>query len=213
MKIYDVSMSIHPDMPVYKNRAENRPVIGKIRDVDSDGVNESVITMNLHTGTHVDAPRHLSNPGEGIDKLSLDLLFGPCRVLDLTAVASRITNQDLLPSNITPGEAIFLKTANSLSDFIPTEFVYLAESGAIHLAEHKVRLVGIDSLGIERDQPGHPTHRHLMAAGTIIVEGLRLSDIEAGTYRMFCLPLKIKGGDGAPARVILLDDYRVNPLL
>lgn len=204
MKIWDVSMLIAENMMVYKNREEKKPSITLDREFSEGGVNESVIKMNLHTGTHIDAPFHMQQGGQTVESLDLGHLITKCSVLDLTTVKDGITNDDLIGLNIKEGSFVLLKTKNSFSEDFLMDFTYLAKSGAEYLAQMKVVGVGIDALGIERDQPGHSTHKILFDNKIIIIEGLRLKEVEGGDYCMMALPLKIKGADGAPARVVLI---------
>lgn len=203
MKLFDVSMPVQKGMPVYKGLEERQPAVERIRKMPADSVNESVITMNLHTGTHIDAPGHMIEGGEGVESLDLRQLLGSCRVLDLADVENAIGEKELRRFDIREGDFILLKTRNSFSEKLLDDFVYLDAGGARYLADRKIRGVGIDSLGIERSQPGHETHRTLMGQGVVIVEGLRLKDIEEGEYGLCALPVNIKGADGAPARVVL----------
>ncbi|TXK89605.1 cyclase family protein, partial [Parageobacillus sp. SY1] len=103
---------------------------------------------------------------------------------------------------------VLFKTKNSLEDAFNFEFIYVAEDAARYLADKKVRGVGIDALGIERSQPGHPTHKTLFSAGVIVIEGLRLKDVPEGSYFMVAAPLKLVGTDAAPARVILFENMQ-----
>ena len=205
MKIHDISMTINKQMSVYKGLEEKRPEFIKVKNLPLDSVNETEIKMNLHTGTHIDAPKHIFENGETIEKTDLHKLISKCIVLDLTDVSEGITDDDLRTKDIQNGDAVLLKTSNSKHDPIPVDFVYLTETGAKYLVDRNVTVVGIDSLGIERNQKGHPTHKTLMNAGVIIIEGLSLGDIKEGEYLMMALPLKIEGADGAPARIILSD--------
>lgn len=204
MKIFDVSMPVKKGMPVYKGLEERQPIVELLRKMPVDSVNESAITMNLHTGTHIDAPRHMIEGGEGIETIDLKQLFGSCTVLGLTEMTDAIGEKDLQGFNIKEGDFILLKTRNSFSEELLDDFIYLDKSGARYLAEKKIRGVGIDSLGIERSQPGHETHKQLMGQGIIIIEGLRLKDVDDGVYELHALPVLIEGADGAPARVVLM---------
>ncbi len=200
MKIYDVTGSIFEGMAVYKNKPEKQP---KLKTVTNGYVTESRIDMDVHTGTHIDAPLHMMTDGETFESIPLDNLVGMCTVLDLTAVHDRITKADLERFAIREGDFVLLKTRNSDDDAFRFDFVFLAQDGAEYLARLGVRGVGIDALGIERDQPGHPTHHILFQNGVIVMEGLRLKEVEAGEYFMVAAPLKIVGTDAAPARVLL----------
>jgi len=206
MIIYDISMTIEKGMGVYKNKEEKRPVIRFERKIPNDSINESSMYMNLHTGTHIDAPYHVDDMGDTIDDISLNKLITRCRVLDLTNIVGGITKEDLMGKNIRTGEFLLLKTKNSFTEEFEADFVYVEKSGAEYLAEKEITGVAIDSFGIERTQPDHETHKTLFNKGIIIIEGVRLKGIAESEYFMCALPLKIKGVDGAPARIVLIKE-------
>jgi len=206
MIIYDISMTIEKSMGVYKNIQEKRPVIKFEKKIPRDSINESSMYMNLHTGTHIDAPYHVDNEGATIDSIDLNKLITKCRVLDLIKVEDRITKEDLMHKNIRSGEFLLLKTKNSFTEEFDHNFVFLEKSGAEFLVEKEIIGVAIDSFGIERTQIGHETHKTLFSKGIIIIEGVRLKEIGEGEYFMCALPLKIKGVDGSPARIVLIKD-------
>lgn len=205
MKIYDISMEINPDMPVYKGREEVKTKFEIISDYSEGDIHQTRINMDMHSGTHVDAPYHMLETGEKSDFFTPENSLGQCRVLDLTSVEDQIEKKDLIGLDIRAGEFIIFKTANSFRKNFNYDFVFLAASGAEYLAEKGIRGVGIDSLGIETGQEGYPTHKKLLTNGIIIVEGLRLAEVEAGEYVLLLAPLKISGGDGIPARALLLE--------
>jgi arylformamidase len=92
---------------------------------------------------------------------------------------------------------------NSKHAFFP-EYTHLTEDGATYLVEQGVKVVGVDYLSVEQfHKPGHPAHHALLGNNVVIIEGLNLSEVEPGAYEMYCLPLRIEGADGAPARVVL----------
>ncbi|MBU3181597.1 cyclase family protein [Clostridium psychrophilum] len=206
MIIYDISMTIEQKMGVYKNKEEKRPVIRYERKIPKDSINESSMYMNLHTGTHVDAPHHVDNMGATIEEVDLNKLITKCRVIDLTKIVGGITKENLIDKNIQSGEFILLKTKNSFTENFDPDFVYVEKGGAEYLAEKNIIGVAIDSFGIERNQPSHETHKILFNKGIIIIEGVRLKEIAEAEYLMCALPLKIKGVDGAPARIVLIKD-------
>ena len=206
MIIYDISMTIEKNMGVYKNIEGKRPVIKFERKIPKDSINESSIYMNLHTGTHIDAPFHVDDKGATIDTIDLNKLITECRVIDLTNIEDGITKEDLVDKNIKAGEFLLFKTRNSDVEEFKSDFVFLYKSGAKYLAEKEIIGVAIDSFGIERDQPEHETHKILFSHGITIIEGVRLKEIKEGEYFMCALPLKIKGVDGAPARIVLIKD-------
>ena len=203
MKIYDITAPIFNGMPVYKNKPEKQPEI----NTNTNGhVTESRISMDVHTGTHVDAPLHMINDGETIETIDIQQLVRPVKVLDLSSVEEKITKEDIENYDIEENDFLLFKTKNSWDTEFNFDFIYVAEDAATYLKDKKIAGTGIDSLGIERAQEGHPTHRTLMGSGIIIMEGLQLKDIEEGSYFMVAAPLKIEGTDASPARVILMDE-------
>ncbi len=204
IKIYDISMSISPHMAVYKNKAEKRPIINTIREFPTSSTHESTIELDLHTGTHLDAPLHMIQGGNTVDETDLNRVIRECKVLDLTAVHTKITQADLINQVIVRGDFLLLKTKNSDDKIFKEDFIYLDHSGAQYLKDKEVVGVGIDALGIERNQPGHETHQLLLGNDIVILEGLRLSEVEAGTYFLIAPPLKISGVEAAPVRAVLI---------
>lgn len=204
-KIYDISMPIREGMPVYKNKPEKQPKIHVLQSHDTGSVQESRVELDVHTGTHVDSPLHMVKDGDTMEGVPLTRLVGPCRVLELPQVNGGISQADLQGHDIQEGEFLLFKTRNSNEDVFNPEFVYLAEDGARYLAETGISGVGIDALGVERSQPGHPTHKALFAAGIVVIEGLRLAEVPAGRYFMVAAPIKLMDTEAAPARVMLLE--------
>ncbi|TWI58097.1 cyclase family protein [Halalkalibacter nanhaiisediminis] len=202
MKVYDITAPVFEGMPVYKNKPEKQPKFIKTTNAH---VTESKLEMDAHTGTHIDAPLHMINDGETFETLSLDKLVGSAKVFDLTQVEDGITKADLENLDIQENDFVLFKTSNSLEDEFNFEFIFLKEDGAKFLAERKVRGVGIDALGVERSQPGHPTHKALFGADIIVIEGLRLKEVAPGSYFMVAAPLKLVGTDASPARVLLFE--------
>lgn len=199
----DISWPISSEITEYKNGTS---VV--FNQFQADNVRSSVITLGSHTGTHVDAPSHFISCGDSIDQVPLQNLIGECVVLDLAHISNAITQHDLEPfeAQITRDAIVLLKTKNSnLFETGPfcTEFIYLDATGAAYLADKKVKAVGIDYLGIERNQPGHPTHKQLLESDIAIIEGLRLQNVIPGTYFFICLPIALQGLEAAPARAIL----------
>lgn len=202
--LYDISMTVHEGMPVYNNKAEKKPVISVRQDFSKAKTYESNLSLDLHTGTHLDAPLHIFPDGARIESIPLERLFMPCRLLDFTHLKEKITEDDLRNKGIVPGDFILLKTKNSWAEEFDPEFVYLEQSGAAYLAKQKIKGVGIDALGIERGQPDHETHKLLFQADIVILEGLRLKEVPEGSYTLYALPLKLRGVEAAPVRAVLL---------
>lgn len=202
--IYDISMTIEESMQVWKNYEQKKPKITNVQNHDEGKPHESLLSMNVHTGTHVDAPLHMLAGGDTIETIPLERLVGPARVLDLTHVKAFITKEDLEPFAIQRGERILFKTSSSFSEDFLMDFVFLREDGAKYLADIGIGLVATDALGIERAQAEYPTHRTLMRNDVIIVEGVRLKEVAAGNYSLVIAPLKLTGIDASPARAFLM---------
>ncbi|WP_108585194.1 cyclase family protein [Paenisporosarcina sp. OV554] len=205
MKMYDVTGTIYEEMTVYKNKPEKQP---KLNQVTTGYVTETRLELDVHTGTHIDAPLHMVVGGDTFETIAMDDLVGQCKVFDLTQVDDGISKKDLEKFEIQKDDFVFLKTKNSYEETFNFDFIYLAQDGAEYLTQLGVRGVGIDTLGIERSQEGHPTHKTLFAKKIIIIEGLRLKEINQGEYFMVAAPLKLVGTDGSPARVLLFEGLR-----
>ena len=208
MKIYDISMEISYEMPVYKGRAEKRPIFKVDSDFKSGSSYETRLDMNLHTGTHLDAPLHMIEGEKNLDSFNLDKVITKCRVIDLTDAVEKISKVHLETKKIQTGDFILLKTQNSTENILEKDFIYLDETGAEYLRDKKIKGVGIDALGIERAQPGHETHKMLFNAGIVIIEGLKLDEVDEGEYFLFAAPLKIKGVEASPVRAVLISDLK-----
>ena len=204
MKLIDISMEISAGMPVYKGREAKRPLLTVDSDFSTGHVYESRLEMNLHTGTHLDAPLHMIPGGETTGPISLEQTVCGAKVLDFTHVEEKITRGDLEGKGIEAGDFVLLKTRNSLVDILEGKYIYLEATGAAYLRERGVSGVGIDALSIERDNPGHQTHITLLSAGIQILEGLRLGSVEEGNYFLVAVPLKIAGVEAAPVRAFLM---------
>ena len=205
MKIIDISWPITSDITTYKNKSDVQII--QTHSWETSVKRESQLICGMHTGTHIDAPAHFLKSGLTVDQLDLNSVIGPTQVLELSFVTNKITKQDLVNFNITAGAIILLKTSNSnlaANSLFEPNFVYLDSSGAEYLASKKIKAVGIDYLGIERNQPEHDTHKILFSAGIIIIEGLRLAHVTAGNYELICLPLNIIGQEASLARAILI---------
>lgn len=208
MKIYDITLPISPTSPVWPGD----PPVDILQAVQPGPENPftvSRVCMSAHTGTHVDAPRHIFTTGKPVDALDIDVLTGPAYVIDARGVAqltAEALSQLSIPSRAT--RLLFLTDNTAIWESHPTEFVpnyvALTADGAQWLVERQIRLVGIDYLSIAPYGEEIRTHEILLQAGVIVVEGLYLNHVPPGAYELYCLPLKIVGADGAPARVVLV---------
>lgn len=207
--IIDISWPIKPTMTTYKNKGGI--AFSPTKTFIADGTREAQVTLPTHLGTHVDAPSHFLEHGSSIDQINLSTLIGPCIILDLTNEAESITREKLAVHDIKGYTRVLLKTNNSAfnddAPFTPS-FVYLHESGAQYLIDNGIITIGIDYLGIERNQPAHETHIKLLSNSITIIEGLRLAHVFAGPSFLCCLPLTLTGLDAAPARAVLVDGMR-----
>jgi arylformamidase len=206
MKIYDVTQPISPAMPVWPGDSPVR--LARVRSMDKGERNNlSEMACSVHIGTHVDAPLHFIAGGIDIPALSLDALIGPARLVELPDV-DEITVASLSRLDMRAVTRVLFKTRNGrLSrDVFQKAFVAIAPDAAGWLVEHGVRLVGIDYLSVESFGGDGSVHRRLLDAGVVLVEGLDLADAPPGDYMLYCLPLKLVGSEGAPARVVLVQE-------
>lgn len=168
--------------------------------------NLSSLKTSAHVGTHMDAPLHFINGGSSIDQVPLDVVIGPARVIEIED-AREIPIAELEKHAIQPGERLLFRTANShrawKADEFQKDFVAIGEAAAKWLAERRPALVGVDYLSVAPFADGGPTHRALLGAGVWVIEGLNLEGVEPGRYELVCLPLKIAGAEGAPARAVI----------
>ena len=204
MKLIDVSVPLDAQLPTYPhNTPFTLEPIKRLARGDSSNV--STLHMSAHTGTHVDAPRHFFDDGAGTEALPLELLIGRARVIDVSSRA--VGAEDLSAIDLSDDIRVLIKTRNSRlwgSSEFQADYVGVTESGAKHLVEHGIKVVGVDYLSVEQfHNPGAPAHHVLLGAGVIVIEGLDLRQVEPGIYEMLCLPLRVVGSDGAPARVVL----------
>jgi arylformamidase len=176
---------------------------------DGDEANVTRLDMGAHTGTHMDAPLHFFEGDPGIEELPLEIAMGPARVIGIHG-EEPIDRGELEGLGIESGERILFRTRNSERVWVDRDFdegfVHVAPEAAEFLAECGVALVGVDYLsvgGYRSGSGGAETHRMLLGAGVWVVEGLDLSTVEPGDYELICLPMKLVGSDGAPARVLL----------
>ncbi len=205
MKWFDISLPLRPGIPQWPGDPVLR--IDKITDRTSgDAYTLSGLYMGLHTGTHMDAPCHFTEREAGTEVMPLDVTIGPARVIDFPGRAP-IGPEALCDRGIRRGQRLLLKTRNSdycyRTDDFCDDYVSLSPEGARWLVQRGVRLVGIDYLSIAGMDDAAETHTVLLAGGVWILEGLDLRGIDPGRYDLLCLPLRLPGRDGAPARAIL----------
>ncbi len=209
-KIYDASVPIRDGGLVYPgNPAIHVSLQQSI--AQGAGANVSQVDFGSHTGTHVDAKRHFFTDGNTVDQIPLETLMGPATLIEFGDDLMAVTRADLEQRDLRGVKRLLLKTRNSgflTSDptFHP-DFTYLAPDAAEYVVQLGILLVGIDYLSIEQFHSGHHmTHLTLLSANVAIVEGLNLADVPPGMYTLCCLPIKLAGCDGAPARAVLISE-------
>jgi arylformamidase len=207
MRFYDISVGISTDLPVWPG--DPLPEMARLsRIVDGDSCNVTQITSTVHTGTHVDAPLHYIEGGRSVENLSLEALIGRAYVIDLPK-ALILDAKTLERAGIPPRtRRVLFKTKNSLLwaqgvRSFQKDFVGLDPSGAEWIVRKGMQLVGVDYLSVTAMDQCDKTHRILLQAGVILLEGINLNRIRQGRYTLYCLPVKIVGSEGAPARAIL----------
>ncbi len=206
----DITLPISSELLVWPGNP-GIEVLPQQRIAGGDDANVSELRLGTHTGTHVDPPVHFVPGGAGIDRVPLDVLMGPCVVADARGFEGELGPEQLEGLRVPDGtERLLLRTDNSElwrrpPTTFPDTYTCIGVAGAAWILERGIRLVGVDFLSVERrGTPGHPTHKALLTAGVVIVEGLDLGDAEPGPYDLRVLPLRLVDGDGGPARAVLL---------
>jgi arylformamidase len=209
MKIIDISMPVSSETPLWPG--DPKVELARYSKIEEgDGVNVSRISMSVHTGTHVDAPYHFFQKGAKVDTLPLDVLIGKVQVVyfddGIEEINASVIEKQKINWDI---NRIIFKTHNSIRRAVENQefdrnYVALTADGAEYLVDKNIRLVGIDYLSIGLFTRPIKTHKILLKAGVIILEGLNLADVSAGEYELICLPVKLVGADGAPARAVLI---------
>lgn len=208
MRIYDISLMISPSMPTWPG--DPSLVLERVKKIeDGSHNNVSRLELSVHTGTHVDAPYHFLPKGETVDTLSLSHLTGRvyvCHLPDVAEITAEVLEQAEIPPRT---RRILFKTRNSeiwarREQNFQTDFVAITPDGAEFLVKRGIKLVGVDYLSVAPFGESQVTHQILLSAGVIVVEGVDLSQVPPGRYTLYCLPLKLSGSDGAPARAILI---------
>jgi arylformamidase len=207
-KIIDATVPLSAEVPTFPGDPRFQMEFSHRID-RGEPYNVAKLTLGAHSGTHVDAPYHFLADGSTVERLPLDVLLGRALVVEVGA-ASRVDRTDLERIALDGEQRLLLKTRMSGQLRRPEfqeDFVYLTAEAARYLVERGVRLVGIDYLSVEQfGSKDFGAHHALLRAGVVIVEGLDLSEAAAGHYQMACLPLRIVGADGSPARVVLWKD-------
>lgn len=181
----DLTRPMHNDMQVYD--AHERFCARRVCTCARDGFNLTLLNMCVHNGTHMDAPAHFIEDGATIDQVEIETLVGKTQILT-------ITDQSLakLPDHCPPRLLLRLETEDVLTVRQARAF---AQAG--------IKLLGCDRMSVASKCLDSEVHRILLGAGMYLIETLDLSGVVDGLYDMVCLPVKLKGCEGAPARVIV----------
>ncbi len=205
---YDISVSLGGESIDFPgDAAYQRKMVQTLES--GDACNLSEITMSAHAGTHMDAPYHFFSDGQTIDRYPVEKCVLRALVVHVQNSVS-IGPAELEGANVESGEAILFKTRNSTEGLVvkgvfEEKFVYLSERGADWCLQKGVGLVGIDYITIEKyGSKGFPVHRGILGRGIPILEGVNLGSVPEGRYTLYCFPLKIRGGEGAPVRAVLM---------
>lgn len=208
MTYYDISVPLRPGMPIWPGN----PPIETTRHLSierGDVANATVLRTDVHCGTHVDAPEHFVAGGARIDEIDLDPLLGPAVVVD-AGDADRVDAGLLDAAPIPHGTTrLLIRTSDSggwaSEPAFREDFVALTADASQWVVDRGIRLIGIDYLSVQRFEDGPATHQILLRAGVLILEGIDLGAVAPGPYELICLPVKLAGGEAAPARAILRD--------
>ena len=206
-RVHDVSRPLHDGGTIYPGDPEIR-----FRSHSSiargDEANVSALALGSHTGTHVDAPSHFLPGATPVDGIPVDRLIGPAVVLEIPDTVAAVGAGDLAAQDLLGQRRVLLRTRNSTlpARGFDREYCALSPDGAEYLLDRGVDLVGIDALSVERfGSEDFAVHHLLLGRGVVIVEGLDLSAVSPGVYQFICLPLRLQGLDGAPARAVLIE--------
>jgi arylformamidase len=209
MHIYDLSLPISQDIVTWPG--QETPKLTFLGHVDrGDSNTSSTMSMNVHTGTHLDAPLHFVKGGDTVENLDLHVLIGPARVFD--ALWADALSADVFERlNIPAGtERVLVRTRNSRQwaenrPGFDENYVGVTADGAQWLVDHGVKLIGVDYLSVAEYKDTSTPHHILLGAKVIPLEGLNLTGVPIGEYQLVALPMKLVGRDGAPTRVVLLE--------
>lgn len=205
MRIHDVTRLISEDMTVYKDRESKKIKRTVVADYEKADYYESRMDMDMHCGTHIDAPLHMLKGGDTIEKYDLSKFIGDCKVFDLTDVDEAIRKKDIENLDIQKDDIVIFKTKNSFDQGYNPKFVYIEEDAALYLSEKGIKTVGIDAMSIERDKKEHPSHKIILGANIGVIEDLYLKNVGQGQYFLSALPLNIRGSEASPIRAVLIE--------
>lgn len=211
--LYDITTPIHQDMPVYEG---DDPIeTTSILTIEESGIANitGIVNFTTHFGTHVDPPLHFVQNGQSLDDVPLERFCGVAKVIEIEE-GGNIDERQLRQHLISPNDIVLFKTDNSRRRLLEkkdfhTDHAYISQDGAEYLVQKKVKMVGVDYLSVDKyGDESFPAHNTLLRNGVVILESANLVEVEPSIYYLICLPLKIRGADGAPARAVLLEVTR-----
>jgi len=205
MRIHDVTRLISEDMTVYKDRESKKIKRTIVADYEKADYYESRMDMDMHCGTHIDAPLHMIKGGDTIEKYDLSKFIGDCKLFDLTDVDEAIRKKDIENLDIQKDDIVIFKTKNSFDKGYNPKFVYIEEDAAMYLSQKGIKTVGIDAMSIERDKKEHPSHKIILGANIGVIEDLYLKNVGQGQYFLSALPLNIRDSEASPIRAVLIE--------
>jgi arylformamidase len=212
VEIIDVTRTVDPKMLKWPDDTEPPSQEFVTRTDNGDPATVSEWKMSSHTGTRMDARMHFIPGGWTMEALDLSRSVGPCRIVDLTHVEGHVGRADLEAAEVAGQARLLLKTRNSEQGFMQREefeegYSAISREAAEYLVEIGVETIGVDYLSVEPFEDGEfNIHHTLLGADVVILEGPVLTEVEPGEYFLACLPLKLAGSDGSPARAILIRD-------
>jgi arylformamidase len=205
--IHDISLTLSSELISWPG--EGSLELTKIYSISNgDNCNVTKLSLSTHQGTHIDSPHHFIDDGRTSEDINLESLIGLCLVIDVVGCAI-INKEHIDKYDFNKYKRIIFKTNNSSLwkeniKYFDKNFVSLSLEAAQYLYNKGVILVGIDYLSIEEfSSTTHAVHKVLLGNNIVIIEGLNLSDISEGCYELICLPIKLRGSDGSPARAVL----------
>lgn len=206
MTLIDISVPLGDGLPTWPGSVGVR--VSRTMDLEAgDPVTVTHLAIDVHAGTHVDAPAHYLRGGATVESLPLEALIGPAWVADFPGVDA-IDAAALTAAQIPEGtRRLLLRSRNSrlwaMREPFHPDFVALTVDAACWIVERGIVLVGNDYLSVQRYEDGPETHLILLRQGVVLLEGINLAGVEPGYWELICLPLLLPGADGAPARAVL----------
>lgn len=204
MQYYDISLNLSSETVRWVTSPAFE-LIERRRMAKGDHNNSSVLSMSVHSGTHLDAPFHFVPDGAAIDQIPLELFIGPALVCAVDTKGD-ITRENVAALQLSGETRVLFKTRNSRllhrGTYTP-DFAAFTVEAAEALVARGVKLVGLDYLSVAHADEQIPVHRAFLDHGLALLEGIDLSEIESGRYELICFPVRLRGSDGAPCRAVL----------